>query len=194
MAEARSKLILIAGGSGSGKTTLAEGLIGRFPAWTLVHLDDYQKRRGEVPKLGGRANWDDPAAVRFEDLVRDIQALLRGESVTLMARPQKEPSGERAPKTILPGEVILLEGYLALWHREVRELSDYSIFLDLPASLRHARRRWHKSDGYLEQVLEPMHQLHVQPTSAYANLVMSIGSSTPEAILETVIRCLKTLA
>jgi len=185
-----SSLVLIAGGSGSGKTTLAQGLIALHPDWTPVHLDDYQKPKDEVPRFLGHRNWDDPRAVDFERLIRDLQALRRGETVTVMARSQTEPVTEGSPRTIAPGPVVVLEGYLALWHPDVRGMADFSVFLDVSAELRHARRRWRKSQAYIDQVLEPMHQLHIEPTAAYANLLVYAGSTPPESILETVTRCL----
>lgn len=186
-----SFLVLIAGGSGSGKTTLAQGLIGLHPDWTLVHLDDYQKPREEVPRFLGHRNWDDPRAVDFEGLIRDLRALRRGEAVTVMSRSQTEQAEHGTPATIAPGSAIVLEGYLALWHPDIRGMADYMVFLDVSMEMRHARRRWRKSQDYLDQVLEPMHRLHIQPTSAYANLLVYAGATTPESVLETVSRCLK---
>lgn len=183
--------MLIAGGSGSGKTTLAHGLIARHPDWTLVHLDDYQKPREEVPRFLGHRNWDDPRAVAFDRLLDDLRALRRGEAVTVMARSQTEQDEFGSPKTVAHGPILVLEGYLALWHPEIREMADFSVFLDASMEARHVRRRWKKTEAYVREVLEPMHQLHIQPTSAYANLVVHAGSSPPDSILETVVRCLK---
>ena len=188
-----SALILIAGGSGSGKTTLAHGLLARHPDWTLVHLDDYQKPREQVARLGRWRNWDHPEALDFPALVRDLKALRRGETITVMSRSQTEPVECGAPKTIAPGPVVVFEGYLSLWHPEVRALSDYRIFLDVPVSLRLDRRRWKKPSDYVETVLIPMHEAHLQPTSVHANLHIKAGSTSAESILETVSRCLKTV-
>lgn len=183
-------LYVIAGGSGSGKSTLAEGLARRFPSWTIVHLDDYQKPKEQVPRLGRHRNWDHPDALDFEALLRDLRALLRGEPVTIMARSQTDPAEHGTPTRIVPGTALVLEGYLALWHPEVRALARYSVFLDAPRDMRLARRRWKKGDDYVREVLMPMHDLHLAPTMRHARLVVHIGSSPPESILETVVRCL----
>jgi len=185
-----SALILLAGGSGSGKSTLARLLSVRFPEWTIVHLDDYQKSKESVPRLGSHRNWDHPDAVDFAALVRDLRALRRGESVTIMCRSQTEQALTGVPTKVSPGPVLLLEGYLALWHPDVRALADYGIFLDMPRGLRHARRRWNMDEDYVRNILDPMHDEHLQPTMAYANLVIHAGSSPPESALETIVRCL----
>lgn len=185
-----SSLVLIAGGSGSGKTTLATGLIARFPEWTLVHLDDYQKPADEVPRFLGHRNWDDPRAVDFDRVIRDLMMLRRGLTVTVMARSQTEPVEIGTPTTVSPGPVIILEGYLALWHQVVRSMAAFSVFLNVPKDIRHTRRRWRKSQSYIDQVLEPMHEMHIEPTKAYANLLLIAGANTPESVLETVVRCL----
>jgi uridine kinase len=192
MSIAPAPLVLIAGGSGSGKTTLANGLIARFPAWTLIHLDDYQKPKEDVPRFLGHRNWDDPRAVDFDKLIMDLQALRRGEAVTVMARSQTEPVEHGMPKKVVPGPVIVLEGYLSLWHQEIRKMAAFSVFLNVSKEIRHARRRWRKSEDYIEQVLEPMHQRHIEPTSAYADLLLIAGANTPESVLEVVTHALSS--
>jgi len=189
-----SRFAIIAGGSGSGKTTLALGLLTRFPDWTIVHLDDYQKPREQIPKLGRHRNWDHPEAVDFERLIRDLQALRRGESVMVMARDQTAQTDDYAPKTVVPGPRLILEGYLALWHQKVREMADLRVYLDAPPDVRLARRRWKKSEAYVKDVLEPMHVLHVEPTKAHADLVIDVGSRTSKEILEWVVTCLDPTA
>lgn len=185
-----SQLVLIAGGSGSGKTTLALALAARFPNWTLVHLDDYQKRRADVPRLGRHSNWDHPDAVDFPALIRDLEALRRGDAITIMARTsQTARATGRVRRTIVPGPTVLVEGYLALWHPDVRELADYSIYIDAPWEARKTRRRWNMDEDYLNEVLEPMHRLHVEPTRRYADLVLDAGAMTPERMLEEAAAC-----
>jgi uridine kinase len=188
-----SSLVLIAGGSGSGKTTLAEGLIRRHPDWTHVQLDDYIRPKSEVPMLDGRRNWESPSAIDFDRLIPDLQALLRGEAIVIegWSRQARRDQGRRERFTIVPGPTVILEGYLALWHPVVRALAAYRVFLEAPKEARHARRRWFKDQAYLDQVLEPMHRLHVEPTSAYADLVLFAGAETPDSILESVDLCLK---
>lgn len=186
-----SQLVLIAGGSGSGKTTLALALAARYPNWTVVHLDDYQKRRAEMPRFDGRPNWEHPDAVDFPALIRDLEALRAGTPITVMARvSQTAPTEGRLPKTIVPGPTVLVEGYLALWHPDVRELADYSIYIDASWTSRRARRRWKMDDDYLDHVLEPMHRLHIEPTKAHAELVLDADAMTPEQMLEEAAACI----
>ncbi len=182
---ARPLLAIIAGGSGSGKSTLAKSLAALHADWTLVHLDDYQKAGAELPRLHGFRNWDHPDAVDFDAVMRDVSALCAGQAVTVLGRSsQTDPSIARVPRTLVPGPLILLEGYLALWHPALRERASCRIFLEAPAQVRHRRRRWNMKPGYLEQVLEPMHHAFVEPTKAHADLVLDAAALSPSEALE----------
>lgn len=188
-------LAIIAGGSGSGKTTLALGLLARFPDWTVVHLDDYQKRRADIPRLGRHVNWDHPDAVDFPRLLRDVRALRRGEPVRIMARTSQTARAERrVPRTIVSGPTLLVEGYLALWHPDVRALADTSIFLHAPWRARKTRRRWNMDEEYLNEVLDPMHRAHVEPTRRFADLVLNAGRLGPGRILDAAAAHLASVA
>lgn len=186
-----SSLLLIAGGSGSGKSTLAAGLAARYPDWAILHLDDYQKPKSQVPKVNGRRNWDEPSVVDFTKLVEDVHALRRGQAVEVegWSRTANRNDFLRERFTVKPGPVLVVEGYFALWFPELRELADFKVYLDAPPEVRHARRLWDKSDDYIEQILEPMHQRYIQPTAAYADLIVFAGESSPEAIVEMILTC-----
>lgn len=187
MSNAPSKLMLVAGGSGSGKSTLTTALGARFPRWTIMHLDDYQKPKALVPKQAdGRRNWEDPDVVDWTLLLRDLRDLLLGKTVEVLAWPSEteRTSDARVSKHVAPGSIIVLEGYLALWHPNVRALAEHSIYLDVPSDLRHQRRLWTKSPEYIRDVLEPMHLQHIEPTRAFARHVIDVGGKSPEAVLE----------
>lgn len=188
---ALSSLLLIAGGSGSGKSTLADGLAVHHPDWAILHLDDYQKPKSEVPKVNGRRNWDEPSVIDFTKLLGDTQALLRGEAVEVdgWSRTADRNDFRRERFTIRPGPVLAVEGYFALWFPELRELADFKVYLDAPPGIRHARRIWTKSPSYLDEILEPMHRRYVEPTQAYADLVVFTDRSSAASILEMVLTC-----
>lgn len=185
------RFIIIAGGSGSGKSTLSDGLEALLPQWTFLHLDDYQLPKSKVPMRGRFRNWDHPDAVDSAQVRRDITMLRAGHPITLSRRPQNQPSVDRTPATVFPGENLVLEGYLALWYHDVMKMADTRIFLDVPAALRETRRRWKMSPEYVRTVLHPMHDQYIEPTKVHADLVIDSGSSTPDQVLQQTLSFLR---
>ncbi len=132
-------MVGIAGGSGCGKSTLAYGLQNDFPKKIeVVHFDDYQKKREEVPIYEGMSNWDHPQAINFDKLLEDLRNLKEGKEVDVLTKSEKyNPDYEekgRIPFTLKPKPLILIEGYMILTDERVREFLDYKIFLDLALS------------------------------------------------------------
>jgi len=93
---------------------------------------------------------------------------------------------------VQPKEVTIVEGYLALWHPEVRSFFDYSIFLDLPHKLRIKRRTKIADELYVTKILVPMHEQHIEPTKQHANLVVQVEQRNEEDLVLLVERELKT--
>ena len=151
-----SYLIGIAGGSGSGKSTLAYGLRDKFPDLIeVVHFDDYQKMKEQIPVHHGMRNWDHPEAIDFAGLLRDLESLKSGQDVEVMTKsakhnPDYEKSG-RIPHTMKAKKIVIIEGYMALTDERIRKLYDFSIFLDLHAGERMKRRTKFINPKYTEK-------------------------------------------
>ena len=79
------KIIALTGGSGSGKSTILNEIRDYFgDDVTVLSLDDYYRPITEIPvDEKGETNFDLPDAIKYDDLVRDIQALQRGEMVEI---------------------------------------------------------------------------------------------------------------
>ena len=179
-------LVIIAGGSGSGKTTLALALAERHPDWTVVHLDNYQRPTAHIPKIGRWTNWDHPNAIDFNALIFDLKALMRGLEIRVKVRSQETQTNRFHTETLRPGPIILLEGFLALWHPGIREMASYSIFLEAPHDVRMQRRRWKKNPAYVEKVYLPMFQEHLEPTKVHASVVLDTEERDADMLLRAV--------
>lgn len=194
------KCIGIAGGSGSGKSSLAISLCQKFPEqFALLHIDDYFKPTADVPKFGEFSNWDDPDAIRFDDLRNDIKALLLGESVKVLTKgelynPEFTIELKNKKEVIIePKPTVILEGYLALHDTEIRELMDLKMYLDISITESIRRRSTNKfaiNDDYLHNVLIPMHWEFVEPTKQYADLIIDVSDKTQEEVFEIVVKSL----
>lgn len=184
---AQSRVIGIAGGSGVGKSTAAFYFQDLYPEQVVIlHIDDYQKKSDKVPHLFGMTNWDDPNAIDFELLLQHLNLLLAGHPIEVWTKddrdnPEYRTTGIRLKTVISPHPLIILEGYLALHHTDIRKLLSHAIFLDLPHAQRVKRRTKVIADGYTDKILVPMHQRYVEPTKAFANLVIEVDNlSTPQ--------------
>src|SRR3989338_5505981 len=184
-------LIGIAGGSGSGKSTLAYGLQDRFPDFIeVVHFDDYQKLIEQVPVHHGMKNWDHQDAIDFDSLLRDLKLLKNGKDVEIMTKsakynPEYEKIG-RIPHIVKAKEIIIVEGYMVLTDRRIRDLFDYTIFLHLHSDKRMKRRTKFINPEYTEKILLPMHEEYVESTKKFADVVIDIEKHNDKAVRELV--------
>ena len=91
-----------------------------------------------------------------------------------------------------PREVILIEGILALYSKELRDLMDLKIFVDADPDERlirvierdiaeRGRTVQMVVDRYLS-VLKPMHLEFIEPTKRYADLIIPQGGNNEKAI------------
>lgn len=188
-----NRVIGIAGGSGSGKSTLAVALCRKHPdRFALLHLDDYFRRRSEVPLLSGVTNWEHPLAIRFDRLRDDVEALRSGASVRVVTKSELyHPAYDHGLRNVIEHDVepkpdILVEGYLALHDDALRELMDLAIYLDIPAEASIRRRSSNKlvpDEYYVREVLLPMHERYVAPTKRYADLVIDVSRISAEEVM-----------
>ena len=185
-------IIAIAGASGAGKSTAAITLVKKYPERiALLHVDDYFRKKEEVPLLHNMLNWDDPRALNFEKLLLDLHSLQDGQPVTVRTKsefyhPDYAGNDTKIHVTISPKPVILLEGFMALWHPEVRKLLTASVFLDMSAEASLKRRKRFENSEYTTKILLPMIEEHVRPTRAFATSLMDVSTLDAQAVFERV--------
>jgi uridine kinase len=188
--------IAIAGGSGAGKSTLAHSFADMHPARaSVLHLDDYRKEKEFLPRIGEFINWDHPDTIYWDALVRDLDALKRGDTVTIHKKNERFDNHglqtDDVSRTVAPSLYIMLDGYLALMNPDVRAFFDFSVFLDLSHEQRIVRRKKFNDveDGqtYFNTVLIPMHDRFVEPTKQYADIIIDVENISKADVLQTFI-------
>lgn len=196
-------LIAMGGGTGSGKTTLAKRLVERYAQLgvALVDQDSYYFDRSHLsdPERA-RANFDEPAALDHDLLFEHLQWLLRGEAIE---KPRYSFATHTRPgefDRVASAPLIVLEGLFALWDSRVRALAGLKIYVDAAADLRFIRRlrrdveergrTWQLVVEQYEHTVRPMHQQHIEPTKAFADLVLD---TTDEPLEESVRKVCRNL-
>ena len=185
----------IAGGTCAGKTTLANALAEQFGdrAVLLAH-DAYYRDLSALPKdERAKTNFDAPEALETDLLARHLDALVAGQSVTVPIYDYVEHTrvvGEG--RSIGPSPVVIVEGVLLFTEPAICELLDLSVYVEADADVRILRRIWRDVEErgrsvasvmsqYLETV-KPMHERHVAPSKAQADLVVNGGGDTTKAV------------
>jgi len=176
-------VIAIAGCSGSGKTTLAAELTLQLDA-TLFPLDLYYRDLSQFP-LDSRhkRNFDHPDSLESELIIKHVRELANGQAI---ARPVYDfKTHSRVPNSfdrIVPRQVVIVEGILALHYAELLPLYTLSIYVEAPAEVclrrridRDVRERGRTEESVRDQfyaTAHPMAELFVIPSAARATLTV----------------------
>lgn len=186
----------VAGGSGSGKSSLTRALKRRHPdKISVVQHDAYYRPLSEAQRAAVEAhNFDHPDALETARLCRDLDALAQGRSVHVprydFATHTRLPEGDW--EQVRPAPWVLVEGILVLVDADLRRRFDKGIFVDAAESVRVARRvdRDGVSRGrdeaavkaQLARTVLPMHRQYVDPSKAYADLIVDGTAPLEESV------------
>ena len=180
-------VIGIAGGSGSGKTTLMNNIVSRFTEdITVLSHDSYYRRHDEMTyEERCQLNYDEPAALETELMVRHLDCLRNGEAIDCPVYDFTVHNRSDATQRIEPSRIIIVEGILIFENEALRDLMDIRIFVDTDADIRLCRRvkrDVNKRGRSLESVLtqyqetvKPMYEKYVEPSKKYAHILVPEG-------------------
>ena len=188
-------IIGIAGGTGSGKTTVVRKIVEALPddQVALIPQDSYYNDTSDLTmEERRRINFDHPNAFDWDLLTHQIEELRNGRPVQQPTYSYIESNRKAETVHVEPCEVIIIEGIMALWKKELRDLMDLKIFVDADADERlirviqrdtveRGRTTQMVIDRYLD-VLKPMHEEFIEPTKRYADLIVPQGGSNSRAI------------
>ncbi len=187
-------VIGIAGGTGSGKTTLMNNIIEKFSEnVTVLSHDNYYKRHDELTyEERCKLNYDEPAALETDLMARHLDKLRQGEAIDCPVYDFTQHNRSDETVRIVPRKVIIVEGILIFENRELRDLMDVRIFVDTDADVRLCRRilrdvseRGRSLESVLSQyqtTVKPMHEMYVEPSKKFANLIVPEGGENYVAL------------
>ena len=187
-------VIGIAGGTGSGKTTLMKNLITEFCSdVTILSHDNYYKRHDELTyEERCKLNYDEPAALETDLMAAHLEQLRRGQAIDCPVYDFTRHNRSEETIRIEPRKVIIVEGILIFENKPLRDLMDIRIFVDTDADIRLCRRikrdvnkRGRSLESVLQQYQEtvkPMHEMYVEPSKKYANIIVPEGGKNLVAL------------
>jgi len=179
-------VIGICGGTASGKTTLSEAIyreLGGCQNITFLHHDAYYR---DITHLSiserGKTNFDHPDSLDTSLLIQHVKDLKKGSSVevpnydfTMHSRTKERTAMDAKP-------IILLEGILIFAEKELVDLMDVKVYVDVDADIRLMRRmerdmseRGRSSKQVAEQyssTVRPMHDKFVEPSKKCADIIV----------------------
>lgn len=161
-------IIGICGGSGSGKTTLLRRLSEEFKHLnpSIFTMDNYYHPiEKQMLDDQGQYNFDLPTALDEERLSADLRKLGSGESISVKEYHFNAPPNKNVLITIEPSELIIVEGLFLFHYAEVREMLDFSIFIEVDHTVQLDRRlyRDQESRGYTRDAILYQWENHVMP-------------------------------
>ncbi len=179
----RVVLIGVAGDSGCGKSTFLRRLEDLFGKdfITVICLDDYhsldrkQRKEAGVTALNPKAN-------NFDLMYEQIKALKSGQAVD---KPiyNHETGMIDPPERIEPNHIIVVEGLHPLYDARVRELLDFSVYLDISDEVKIAWKiqrdmaeRGHTYDDVIASInsRKPDFTAYIDPQKEFANVVIRV--------------------
>lgn len=192
----RGPLVIgLAGGTGSGKTTVAEAIVSAAgeAEVTVLPQDAYYRAQHDVPReLRAMTNYDEPSAFDTPLLVEHIDALVRGDAIDRPVYDFTKDDRSDAVIALPPTPVLVVEGLLVLHEPALRERMTLKVFVDAPPDERFIRRlerdvreRGRTAEsviGQYRRTVKPMHDLFVEPTKQFADLIVPEGGKNRVAL------------
>ncbi len=188
-------IIGIAGGTGSGKTTVVNKIINSLPAGEVAVLpqDSYYKDSSHIPvEERSKINFDEPAAIEWPLLVEQLQQLREGKAIEVPTYSYLTCTRQAETVHVEPREVVIVEGILVLNDPILRQMMDVKVFVDADADERLIRviardcvergRTPLMVLNRYQEVLKPMHEMYIEPSKRFADLIVPQGGNNIVAI------------
>lgn len=176
-------LIGVAGDSGCGKSTFLRRLSDIFGAemLTVICLDDYHSLDRKGRKEAGVTALN-PKANNFDLMAEQVAALKSGQSIN---KPiYNHETGEiDPPERIDPNHIVVIEGLHPLYDERVRNLLDFSVYLDISDEVKIAWKiqrdmaeRGHTYEDVLASInaRKPDFEAYIDPQKKYADVVLQV--------------------
>lgn len=184
-------VVLVAGGSASGKSLVAQLIMETLKGKSVrcieqdnfyreISRDENNEKRALIKE--GKYNFDHPSAIDHELLLDTVRKLKSRQRVEIPQYDFATSSRKEEVTVIEPADVIVVEGILALYWAEIRQLANLKIFVATDSDVRLARRvqrdievRGRAVSSVITQYLrfvKDSHDFFVEPSQAFADVVL----------------------
>ena len=179
-----AKIILIGGGSASGKTYVLKQVIAKVGAEHITHIsiDDYYKQLDMPLEERRKQNFDHPKAFDWQLLESDLKKLKNNEEIDKPLYDYTVSNRKSETEHVVPKELVVVEGIMALVNKRVRAISDLNIFIEASRENRLVRRikrdqveRARSFDSIVDQYFAtvlPMYEEIIAPSQYYADFIV----------------------
>lgn len=188
-------VIGIAGGSCSGKTTVTQKIYDVFRNHSVVVIEqDYYYKDQSHMTFDERlnTNYDHPLAFDTDLLIEHVKQLIDRKPIQKPVYDYVEHTRAKEVIHVEPKDVIIVEGILVLEDERLRDLMDMKLFVDTDSDLRIIRRiqrdiqeRGRTIESVIDQytsAVRPMHNMFIEPTKRYADVIIPEGGGNNVAI------------
>jgi len=125
----------IGGASRAGKTSLSKYIGTLYPNKSIyiIQMDDYVKNESDIPKIKNHTDWEHPISVDFDRIKKVLKEALTSH------------------------QIVITEGILIFHSKELNELFDKRIFINVPKNVFYKRKkedkRWgEEPDWYIDYI------------------------------------------
>ncbi|MGR7952352.1 uridine kinase [Finegoldia magna] len=187
-------IVGVAGGSASGKTEIVKTLKKHFEdKIEIIEHDNYYFAHDNLT-MDERAslNYDHPQAFETDLLIEHVKKIINNEEIDIPTYDFTIHTRSSDTLKKIPKPIVIVEGILVLENEELRNLMDMKVFVDCDGDVRLKRRitrdlveRNRTIESILTQYMEtvkPMHELFVEPSKKFADLIVPKGGKNKVAI------------
>lgn len=187
------RIIGITGGSGSGKTTIIKRIAEQVSDFVFIPQDNYYKSAKNISNKNiTDFNFDHPDAFDTPLLLEHLKLLKEGRGIEMPTYDFIHHRRAEQITVVKPSRVVLIEGIMVFFEKEVRDMMDLKIFVDTPDDIRFIRRlerdvtdRGRTMESVIKQYLEvvrPGHYMFIEPTKEFADIIIPEGGHNANAL------------
>ncbi|KAJ3314419.1 hypothetical protein HDV04_000381 [Boothiomyces sp. JEL0838] len=174
-------LIAIAGGPAAGKKQISEALAQTLPI-SIVHLESFYKELNDTQMelvKQNEYNFDHPEALDYPLLLSTLESISNGNATSIPIYDFK--TKKRIGHDLIQPSVCIVSGALILYYKQIRDLFDLKIFVDLDSDSR-VSKLIERSTVSVDQMInkyvkfiKPSFEEFVLPSKKYADVVIPRG-------------------
>lgn len=203
--QSKTTVIAIVGASASGKTLFTETIYNELlpelgcEGISIIKEDAYYRDQSHLPMHERvKTNYDHPNAFEHDLLENHITKLTSQKRINCPVYCYKTHTRLLETIKVIPTKIILIEGILLLSNPELRSCFDIKVYMDTSLDVcltrrieRDTQERARSVESITEQYLttvRPMFHEFIEPTKAWADIIITHGGKNRKAIEEMKIK------